>query len=301
LSSEYTSSFVELLDRLVLESARPSVHKLVYHYTDLEAAKGIISSRTFWSTAHDCTNDKAELQSAHDVVREVARECLPGARGRSAIALAMLLKKYDSMFITMRRTIYLTCFSSLRDDADLWRKYTNSGGVCLALPIINEAVPNNSQKVSFTIDVNYSRKDLRKILRTSYRKVCAALDRADRSDANLGEGLNALYRIAAYASIYTKGSEWESEHEVRHVTFGRHDDSIIPNHRTRADGSDVRYTPVLVRHEGKRIALAEIIVGPQLDFENARTELLAHLDECGYTTDCMEYPNIKKSSASIAQ
>jgi hypothetical protein len=46
---------------------------------------------------------------------------------------------------------------------------------------------------------------------------------------------------------------------------------------------------------GQRIALAEILVGPDQDFEQAAEHLTAILSENGYQVGEMEYPKIMRS------
>jgi hypothetical protein len=54
--------------------------------------------------------------------------------------------------------------------------------------------------------------------------------------------------------------------------------------------------PVSVRIEGKRIALAEILIGPNRDVEVTRRELVDLLSKCGYQVGSEEYPVISQSA-----
>src|ERR1700741_3044162 len=67
------------------------VPRVLYHYTGWEGAKGIISTQQFWATAHDCTNDEAELVSADSIIVEVAKELREGALGATAKVLASFI------------------------------------------------------------------------------------------------------------------------------------------------------------------------------------------------------------------
>jgi hypothetical protein len=258
---------------------------------------GIISSRAFWSTAHDCTNDEAEIKSANPIILEAARACLRNAKEAAYDLFSVFIHNFDNMHIIDRRTIYLCCFSSERDGEHLWRMYGKNGdGVCLGIRVLNDDPrPVHPQQVSFTADVIYSEQSLRENVTQAFRKVATLMSSARRTKANLQRGRDALYRISAICSVTAKDVAWQDEREVRHVTFYRDEHGFIPNERTTADGKVVRYTPVLVRQEGKRIAFAEIIIGSKRNFEKSKEELEAHLAACGYTKDCIEYPEIKVS------
>lgn len=50
--------------------------KIVYHYTSIEAACNILSSRTFWATNVMFQNDKSEMEIAYNLTKEVLEERL---------------------------------------------------------------------------------------------------------------------------------------------------------------------------------------------------------------------------------
>ncbi|MGC2551693.1 MAG: hypothetical protein WA437_15610, partial [Candidatus Sulfotelmatobacter sp.] len=73
-------------------------------------------------------------------------------------------------------------------------------------------------------------------------------------------------------------------------------ESKIQLNERRVEGQVKRYIPVSVRSEGKLIALAEIIIGPNRNFESSRGELQEYLAEIGYRPDTIEYPQITFSA-----
>jgi hypothetical protein len=90
------------------------VPRVLYHYTSWEGAKGIISSQQFWATAHDCTNDEAELVSADSVIVEVANELRKNAFGAAAKVLDLFVAEYPQKQIATMITVCLACFSVAR-------------------------------------------------------------------------------------------------------------------------------------------------------------------------------------------
>jgi hypothetical protein len=56
------------------------------------------------------------------------------------------------------------------------------------------------------------------------------------------------------------------------------------------------WLPTAVRAGGKKIALAEIIVGPNQEFEEAAKRINELLTSAGYLPGEMEYPKIVRSA-----
>ena len=112
---------------------------------------------------------------------------------------------------------------------------------------------------------------------------------------NLKLGVAALNRVAAFASIGAKRPQWQVEQEFRHATVLHPDSRIKPSER-RSGEKIIRYLPVMVRGEGKRIAFKEIIMGSNQDSESGRSRLMQLLADTGYTAGDIEYPNITVSA-----
>lgn len=83
------------LDRIVYESFRAEPPDVLYHYTTWAGAEAILSSKQFRFTAHDCTNDPAELISADLIVVEVASALRAEATNSIAKLLDLLLTDYS--------------------------------------------------------------------------------------------------------------------------------------------------------------------------------------------------------------
>src|SRR5712691_10762798 len=121
-----------MFDRVVDDSFKVAMPEVLYHYTGWQGAEGILKSQKFWATAHDCTNDEAELRSVDAIVMEVASDLRKRFTGAATAVLDLLLDGYKRLQVTELRTVYLSCFSVARDDSEQWRKYADSGrGVCL--------------------------------------------------------------------------------------------------------------------------------------------------------------------------
>src|SRR5437879_3749684 len=94
-------------------------------------------------------------------------------------------------------------------------------------------------------------------------------------------GLNALFRIAAYAAVTAKQPQWSVEEEWRQVVIARKGVRIEPCERQGPQGV-IRYLPVFVRKDARPVALAEVLIGPNQDAEAARENLMSLLKSAGY-------------------
>jgi hypothetical protein len=297
-----SSGIAEFFENAVLNAGVASPHRVLYHYTSVAGAIGIINSQKFWSTAHDCTNDEAELISANPVVTAVAQACRINAKGASRTVLDVFLGNYPTSTLAEIGIVYLACFSTQRDDPNQWREYGDRcSGVCLGIRILDEPGPKLVDRVSVMLEVDYSEPSLHKWLQSSFVNICAALAQARDIRHNHEEGLSALYRISAYASIKAKHDKWKNEREVRLATLVPTESDIVPRERTSATGKVIRYLPVSVRAGEKLIALDEIIIGSGQDADRARQEFETILASKGYTPGDVEYPRITVSSVSHAR
>ena len=286
-----------LFDSLVNESYRPESPPVLYHYTDWAGAKGILCGQHFLETAHACTNDEAEIKSAHSVIVEVAESLRTKAAGVTARVLDLFIRTYPRLSLDQMKTVYLSCFSLARDDEGQWKNYADDGrGLCLAVRILKEPSPNPKDRASALIQVDYSEESWRNYLTTNFTKVCDLLSRAVNSNRNVELGSSALYRISAFTSIMAKKPQWSREKEVRHVTFLRDEASARPKERKRGDKT-IRYLDdVELRVGGKQLAFAEIIIGPNQDIPETQSRLTVLLEEAGYKVGTFEYPAITTSN-----
>lgn len=287
-----------MFDLVVERSFTPPMPPVLYHYTTWDAAAGILRTQEFWATAHDCTNDEAELKSADTIIMDVAQHLRQTARGAAALVLKLFLEGYPSVGANELKTVYLTCFSATRDDKEQWHKYADDGrGLCLGVRILQEPPPLPKDRRTATLKVEYSESSWRANVLEGFQQTCSLLECAASTQRNGKLGLSALYRIAAFAAIGAKQQKWAGEQEFRNVTLVYPEAHVQPSVRT-SGGKTVRYLPTVVRANGKKIALAEVIVGSNQNFEDARQRVIGILADCGYESGTMEYPTLVSSAVA---
>lgn len=266
---------------------------ILYHYTAWSALSGILSTQRFWATTHHSMDDEAELVAADAVIVATANELRSTATGITAEVLAGFIRTFPQLRLGKLMSVCLVCFSTARDDARQWEIYGDDGhGVCLGLSVLDEPPPPSKGGL---VKVDYCESSWREKLTAGFTRLCALLGPLEPSIPNLQSGVAALYRIAAFASITAKQQQWAHEKEFRKVELlvFKDDESKL---LTRVSGGKTRlYLPLSVRTEGKLIALSEIIVGPNQEFDAARYSVKVLLAESGYKPDQSEYPKIVPS------
>ncbi len=286
-----------MFDGVVSDAFKVDAPKILHHYTTWSGAEGILRSQTFWATAHDCTNDEAELKSADAIVMDVASELRRNTRGAASTVLDLFLEGYPKLQITHLRTVYLTCFSTARDDKEQWRKYADDGrGLCLGIRVLDEPPAEETDRATKILAVDYSESSWRAMLSGNFTKACEIMQRPGvlPTRKNFELGLNALYRFAAFAAIMAKQEQWKVEQEYRRVTIVYREVDVEPQVRV-SGGKIIRYLTSPVRANSRKIALAEIIIGPNQNVDDARQRLNRLLADVGYEIGQMEYPEISAS------
>ena len=283
-----------MFDEVAGKLSKVPAPPVLYHYTSWQGAEGILASRRFWATAHDSTNDEAELQSADSSIVDVARELQRRVAGLAARTLELFIAQYSQLRVSNLMRVCLACFSIARDTKEQWQKYGDEGrGVCLGIRVLNEPGPEGQP--SALVEVDYLESSWRASVEKHFREVCSMLAGASVSNENCELGISALNRIAAITSISAKQASWASEKEFRHVTLVPKSSGIRLLER-ESKGRNVRYLPVLVRARGKRIALDEIIIGPNHDPSEGLKNPKLLLAAAGYRIEDEEYPRVGKST-----
>lgn len=269
--------------------------RIVYHYCDWEAATGILKERQFWATEYDCMKDTTEIRAADAVILDVAQQLRTTATGLAADVLADFITDYPNKHVTKVVPVFLSCFSVARDDPNQWIEYAAGGkGVCLGIPSLSEPQPDNEPLNLMRVAVNYSETEWRAKVTDQFSKALAAMNR----EAPLKRhSVWALFVIALLVAVSAKRADLFAEQEVRVLGIGRRGGPQPDVRERQKDGRTIRYVRLNVRQRDKRIALTEIIVGPNQDANEGCHRAQQILENAGYTPDAAEYPRIVPCAA----
>jgi hypothetical protein len=274
----------------------------LYHYTDWSGAEGILGSRHIWATAHDCTNDPAEITSCDGVILDVAARLQRTAPvGAAATTIGLFLRGYrqDRHRTASTLPLYLVCFSEARDDAEQWRRYGDAGrGICLGISLSQEPKPVSETYATQLVKVCYDESEMQNRLRVGFGNVSSVLAYREASEEVKLHGLRQLLYVASIAAMTTKQHEWAVEQEVRLLVHA--DQELVLERDSR--GKSIRYVSIPLRAEAKRVALKEVIIGPNQNATEAKARLTAVLSRAGYAENTEEgYPEIVMSETSTVE
>ncbi|HML35730.1 DUF2971 domain-containing protein [Sporomusa sphaeroides] len=116
--------------------------EIFYHYCSLEALYGIITSKSFWLTSLNSTNDSKELKVGQTILDNALQELiikeedLQYKKLLEKIANAPRDVEYKKLRKNKNRHYYGASFVNNRDSLTHWERYGNNGfGVCIAFNI----------------------------------------------------------------------------------------------------------------------------------------------------------------------
>ena len=274
-----------IFDRAKLARRRAHRKVLLYHYTGLEAAESIISSQRFHATAHDCTNDEAELTSADATILEALAAAETRATGLTAQILRAFAESYTSSRISASPRTYLVCFSETRDDPHQWCRYGGrSAGVCLGLRLFEIPEPTVPELATQFMPVQYDPAEWRSKIDKYLDDVIDMLAKPrlvndlDRTKEIVFEVLGIS--TAAWA-LTSKEPAWAPEHETRMICLVRKNMIVQHESMVRSDGSVKRFISIPVTSL-PRLPIGEIIIGPTADFASSQQRIVQAMNRAGY-------------------
>lgn len=264
--------------RMESASSRPfqsaSSPSVLCHYTSMEGLRGILLQQAFRATDHHDVDDKGELSAAEDRIDAVLADLAAGA---SPVGRDVLMHFHE--FYSVRRirdyvTIYLSCFTSHRDELYHWQEFARTGGACLVLKAFpNETAPQmyrGAKLARSAHEVVYTESVWEDRLRAGFSAVLSEYE-LTRSDAALWGFADDARRfavvqmalVAAYAGLSSKRSKYSREVEWRWIAVPDPDDihRLVVEERNGKKFLTLRF-----REAPKMFDLEEVIVwGPDTD------------------------------------
>ena len=247
--------------------------KQLYHYTDLEAVKGILTSKSLWLSKFTSTNDISEIQLAiehfTDFVNKAAREVDAEEAG--------LLREAASRFRDFRRThICLASFCEERDLLSQWRSYGNDGrGIALGFSSQSLAALAKHHGLNVYRCVYAPREhrriaaDLVEMLLGSYRRG------KPRTPAKRAALLDQFHELFLHVAPVIKDHKFGEEREWRLISKSLPIDDAAMIAVLKGNQASIKYAVPL--EGGHRDLIPRVVVGPTLDPHNVcdAIELLA--------------------------
>jgi hypothetical protein len=265
---------VEKLPSCRLFQRKPPKH--LYHYTDLEAVKGILTSKSLWLSKFTSTNDISEIRLAIGHFLDfVARE----ARDLEADE-ARLLRDATARFEDFQRVnICLASFCEERDLLSQWRSYGNDGrGIALGFSSPSLQALASRPRLNLYRCV-YDPKEHRRIAADLVAMLLASYRRAKphtpaRRDALLAQFQSLFLHVAPVIKDHRFGEEREWRLVSQPLAID--DPAMIAV--LKGNQASIKYAVKLdTGRKAQSEIIPRVIIGPTLDPHNVcdAIELLA--------------------------
>lgn len=203
--------------------------EIVYHYCNVEAMYGIFSSKSFWLTFLESSNDTSELKLAEKIIKEAILELkndYPNGEFDEIFNKIELAPK-DNSYNKYKPRFKYYGFSLVEEKDSLthWERYANnSGGVCIGL---NIALIKNLFMISGLSEVSSDWLQATPIIYSYEEQIKYAKSSIVAKINGLGEkfkdlkNLEHIYSIIFYTTLSAlkpqykhQGFESEKEHRV---------------------------------------------------------------------------------------
>lgn len=255
----------------------------LYHYTDLEGLKGILTSRSFWFTHSSSFNDPSELVYGRALVADVLRALEDEESDSAARKFLRKLSNLSAGFEALGYNVYAVSFCESDNLLSQWRAYASRGqGFSIGIRLTSDTVfyerlhNRNSATHVVLRRIVYDRREQADIVS---RYVAAVLEsvkkartRRERS-GNIPEvwdsvvvmqTLNVLFdlMLSFKHPAFSEEREWrlikvlQSEFKSELVRFRHGDGQLVP------------YIPIYLgetRQSQLFFPIVSIKVGPMLD------------------------------------
>lgn len=235
----------------------------VYHYTKLDALKGIVENNVFWATEYNYLNDEQEFQYVQKVLMDVLEREL-GAMTPENPCAPFMGRLFECMAAETLNEYYVASFSLNSDNLTLWAEFANPGCnvKCNIFDLfdyedytVNAVIYDYEKQAGIVEEVLFEVMDF-----FFPDKKCAGLKEYLAGESvQVQQGVaGACAKLVAYRGMFMKSPLFQAEEEYRAV-FKCVEDS---KHKYRiAQNRFVPYIEIPLSEEGKH-GMEEIMLAP---------------------------------------
>lgn len=234
--------------------------ELLYHYTDFNAMRGIISNGEIWLWNLRRMNDSQEMQYFIKKLISAVKNQLPAdLQHKTDFLFSEYLKDFNSL------CSYASCFSEYSDDAAQWARYGKNGmGVCIAfnkelLAKIGEESHTPLCKVNYAANV----EELEIV------KELSELIKEGRPFTENNEEIKRIFQTLVNSSPLFKHPSFISEKEYRLVSLPTENGCLGKPHFYIEETNIKKYYILNLRDVCTKLGFSysalfeEICIGPQ--------------------------------------
>jgi hypothetical protein len=170
---------------------RKPIPQEVWHYTNLDGLKGIMSSGRIWATDVRFTKDKTEFVHAREIVDEYI-DTVKSERANFAFPAEELSKMLDKAFdegalSPFENDVYVASFSAADDLKGQWVEFAeNCRGVSIAFDLRNIRPPKEAEIAVTFAPCVYTQGEKAQLIETSLSHFTDLVDELDRQFLDRG-------------------------------------------------------------------------------------------------------------------
>ncbi|MEO7714584.1 MAG: DUF2971 domain-containing protein [Capsulimonas sp.] len=258
---------------------------ILYHYSDVNALKGVIENHSIWATNCGYMNDRSEVL--------YGTEALSGAliASQSVILnqkMPIDQQIFDNLILSLQEhngfRCYAACLSFNGDQLSQWRGYGCFGsGYSIGFDALS--LTHDFSTIAEPIELSYDPKSLQNTAATFVSYLTNVLQSIPEHLKIVGADVIRQFlelHITSYAIRY-KHYKFEEEREFRFAVSESPDDPI-PLDDIKLRTSNNLVVPYLTLGKGSHeiLPIREIIIGPRLDHEKAEYSVRKLLQQNGY-------------------
>ncbi len=266
--------------------------EFIYHYTDINALKSILTNQKLWMTSHEFLNDTEEFDDGFNRLNTVLTSTLaePSLTDATKDALNHMLELLNNTLVLS------TSFSRNGDLLSQWRSYTPSeGGFSIGFKRDSLEVPYKSDESYIKIyDCEYTDKEKNRLADLFGRKVILDHNRLKHFDTNLRQTFESTIYYFLMLIMSSKNENFAEEQEVRHTTYihkdlievdiekmshAKHALAYYPNGNKLYSKKNIKFrskSNLLIPYVEQSFditSIKEIIIGPTSDVEITKKSL----------------------------
>lgn len=173
-TEDYYKNFSDCLEKM-MSTPYKEVDSPLFHYTDTNALKGIVSSQALWFTnIFTQKNDPFEIKSGMEICYQLLDKAISQTTYSGTELFIEKFKKTLQDNIEQSAQFFLFCTSSVEDDPYQWVNFADNGrGVCLEFSPdfaknFSDTPKNDdcccSNGLSSVFNVYYDEEELREVL-----------------------------------------------------------------------------------------------------------------------------------------
>jgi len=190
---------------------------LIYHYTDINALKSILTNEKLWMTSHEFLNDTEEFQDGFNRLQISLNKTLQNPQLTETTRQAL-----NDMLKLLTNTIVLsTSFSKNGDLLSQWRSYTPiEGGFAIGFDrtLLNIQYQDDESYINF-FDCIYDKDEKQRLSELFGETTLLELNRLKKFDNNLRTSFDHMMYHLLLFIISSKNNNFSEEKEIRLATY----------------------------------------------------------------------------------